>query len=279
MTRRVVGLWLATWATTTLAGMFHGIGYHEAATGVWLPFWASWGYGLAFSAALHGIIGLHESAHLVVIDHYRIRWTGPYFIPAPFLVTGTLGATIRVAGPFPSRRALFDVALSGPLAGFAAAIVILLVSMGWSAPSDASDGLSRLGQPWLALAWQKYLYSHQTVVWHPVAVAGWIGLVMTGVNLLPYGSFDGGQIVSALIGAKRAQWVSYACWIPVTWQATHLLTWLFVGVVMLLTGPAPSPVSWLEPSLGRARWWAGLLAAVVGAVCWLHREPGVLVIR
>jgi membrane-associated protease RseP (regulator of RpoE activity) len=171
--------------------------------------------GFPFSATLMLILLAHEMGHYLYCKHYGVYATLPFFIPAPTLI-GTLGAFIRIKSPIRSRTALFDIGIAGPIAGFAVATAVLFVSLGLSKPfpgggvpaADIELGyplIFQLMHRLLALAAPAHSISRlplTRVYLHPTAVAAWVGMFATALNLLPGGQLDGGHIVFSL--APRA---------------------------------------------------------------------------
>jgi len=159
--------------------------------------------GFPFALSLMSILLVHELGHYFACKHHGIRASYPYFIPAPTPI-GTLGAFILMRSPIRSRRALFDVGASGPLAGFVVAIPVLIYGV---AHSHIASGLTSkdadviFGVP-LALRWiaQRFFPDADplTILLHPVARAAWVGLFATALNLLPAGQLDGGHILRSL---------------------------------------------------------------------------------
>ncbi len=179
--------------------------------------------GVPFSAALLIILLSHEMGHYLLCRYYGVRATLPFFIPAPTLI-GTLGAVIRIKAPIRSRTALFDIGVAGPIAGFVVAVVTLVIAMTLSKPLGRGVGPSdlRLGFPAIFYVVQaglrKIAPSHTITAFplsgvylHPMAIAAWVGMYATALNLLPAGQLDGGHIVYAL--APRAHRV--ISWITV----------------------------------------------------------------
>ncbi|MFM7407216.1 MAG: site-2 protease family protein [Cuspidothrix sp.] len=171
--------------------------------------------GLPYALGLITILGTHELGHYLTARFYQIRSTLPYFIPVPFFL-GTFGAFIKMRSPMPHRKALFDVSIAGPLAGFIMTIPLLIwglanseiVSLpektGLLNPNALNPKYSIL----LALLAKLSLGSELTVKsaldLHPVAVAGLLGLIVTALNLMPVGQLDGGHIVHAMFGQRTA---------------------------------------------------------------------------
>jgi membrane-associated protease RseP (regulator of RpoE activity) len=170
--------------------------------------------GIPFSATLLSILLAHEMGHYLFCRYYGVRATLPFFIPAPTMI-GTLGAVIRIKAPIRTRAALFDIGIAGPIAGFVVAVPVLALAMILSKPLTHSIHASdlQLGFPWIfhlvhgGLRW--LVPNHPIaalpltrIYLHPVAVAAWVGMYATALNLLPSGQLDGGHIVYAL--APRA---------------------------------------------------------------------------
>ena len=167
-------------------------------------------YGLAFALAIMGILLAHELGHYLACRYYGISATLPYFIPFPNLI-GTMGAFIRIRSHFPQRRALFDVGIAGPLAGFLVAVPTLLLSLPHSKiiQVDPSAMAISFGEP-LIFKLAAWFFQLQTppgkdLYIHPVAFAAWVGFFATALNLLPMGQLDGGHIVYALFGKYHRQ--------------------------------------------------------------------------
>jgi membrane-associated protease RseP (regulator of RpoE activity) len=162
--------------------------------------------GVPFSFTLLSILLAHELGHYFTCRHYGVRATYPYFIPAPTLI-GTLGAFIRIKSPLVNRRELFDVGISGPLAGFLLAIPALIVAIFLTKgimPTTTPDSIS-LGSPLAVILLAKLLrngINPAEIILHPVGCAAWVGLFATALNLLPVGQLDGGHILYAVLGDK-----------------------------------------------------------------------------
>jgi hypothetical protein len=263
----------ATFATTTFAG---GL--------IWLTYVGGnqlgavdFAYGaLYFSGPVLLILGLHESAHYLVARRRHLDASFPFFIPIPPpFIFGTFGAFISVREPFPDRKALFDVGAAGPLAGFAASIPIAVTGLFLSAhsPVIAANycGPTVLGQSYAnlligpTLFWELLgLLVPKVVLLHPLALAGWVGLLVTSINLLPAGSLDGGHVFRALLG-DRARYVSYAAALFLFGLAfvSGYYTWILFAVLVLFLGLRhPPPLNDLSP-LDAKRYLLGAFVAVV----------------
>ena len=194
-----LGLFLATVGTTIIAGALQQ-GVNPLAD------LASLARGIPFSFTLILILGTHEMGHYLVSRRHRLDVTLPYFIPAPPIpfIIGTFGAFIRIRSPIEDKRALLDVGCAGPLTGIAVAIPVLLVGLKLSTVKVISGGAPELvlGEPLMfkILSWATFgpLGPDDHIILHPVAFAGWIGLLVTALNLMPVGQLDGGHVAYAL---------------------------------------------------------------------------------
>lgn len=166
--------------------------------------------GIPFSLTLMTILLAHEMGHYLYCLKYRVSATLPYFIPFPTLI-GTMGAFIRIRSPLRLRSILFDIGIAGPIAGFAVALPVLIFSLGLShvAPVGAAPPDILLGYPLVFVLVQKLLAlsGHASGIaaaplgrlyLHPVAIAAWVGMFATSLNLLPGGQLDGGHIIFAV---------------------------------------------------------------------------------
>jgi membrane-associated protease RseP (regulator of RpoE activity) len=193
-----VFLFFATIYTTLVAGAaFEGInGFTEP----WLL-----GAGMPFSFTLLAILGIHELGHFAMSRYHGVQATWPYFIPVPTFI-GTFGAMIKLKSPMPDKRALLDIGAAGPVAGFLVAVPAIFFGLEVSevAPSTGVDGALQLGDSLLLLLAERWAFGElpadQAIHLGPVAFAGWIGLLVTALNLLPVAQLDGGHIAYAVFG-------------------------------------------------------------------------------
>jgi membrane-associated protease RseP (regulator of RpoE activity) len=209
--------------------------------------------GVPFAASLLSILVVHEFGHYTFGRRHGMPITLPYFIPAPppLFPIGTLGAVIRLRGPVRDRRALFDMAVAGPLAGLLLALPILVYGLSRSVVvplPPASQGVLEFGDSLLLMAMQWLvvgpLPANTVVELDPVGVAGWFGLFVTALNLIPAGQLDGGHLVYALFGAR------------------HRLISKLTVVGLLAIGLAFGSVTWL--------FWAVLIVGLIG---FQHAPP------
>ncbi|HEX8817609.1 MAG TPA: site-2 protease family protein [Terriglobales bacterium] len=223
--------------------------------------------GIPFSAALMFILLAHEMGHYLCARYYGVQATLPFFIPFPTLF-GTMGAFIRIRSQIRSRAALFDIGIAGPIAGFVCASAVLIFALPHSQPlaGTPSDFQIQLGYPLIfRLAWRAIGPAGMalgSVALHPTAIAAWVGMFATALNLLPGGQLDGGHIVFAL--APRAHRtvstltiiallpLAYYCW----------LGWLVWAVLLRISGMRhPMVPEW--PGITGFRRWLALLALIM----------------
>jgi membrane-associated protease RseP (regulator of RpoE activity) len=234
--------------------------------------------GLWYSLTVLGILGCHEMGHYVACLRYGVDATRPYFLPAPLPLTGTLGAFIRIRSRIPSKVALFDIGIAGPIAGFVVAVPALFIGLSLSEvvrlPDDQSQLMS-LGEPllfrfasWLVFGTVDEGYS---VNMHPMAFAAWFGLLATALNLFPIAQLDGGHISYAVLG-RRSLWVTLTMVvvaIGLTFLSSSWIAWTVMLVVMLVVvGPRHPPTIDDDTPLDAARLWLALFALVMLIVCF-----------
>jgi membrane-associated protease RseP (regulator of RpoE activity) len=240
-------LLLLTVATTTQAGALHYLGFvtgfaAEPPAISWVSLAA---HGLWYSVTLLAILGCHELGHYYACRYYDIDASRPYFLPVPFLLTGTLGAFIRIREPITTKRALFDIGIAGPIAGFVVAVPALLVGMHLSTvarvPDSFQGDLYELGEPLLFKAVSYLTFGSVpdgfTVNLHPMAFAAWFGFLATALNLFPIGQFDGGHICYAVLGRRSAR-VTLAmipCLVALSFTSTSWVAWTVLTIVLLAT--------------------------------------------
>jgi membrane-associated protease RseP (regulator of RpoE activity) len=178
--------------------------------------------GLSFSVPLMLILLAHEMGHYLTCYRYGVEASLPYFIPAPAPSTffiGTFGAFIRMRSMPRTRPAMFDIGAAGPWAGFVLSLVAVIVGLRWSqvAPLDTSQGGLDLGNSIIFWAVARVVLGVDpnavAVNLHPTAFAGWIGLFVTTLNLLPVGQLDGGHVIYALFGPRWHRWISRMAWL------------------------------------------------------------------
>lgn len=261
-------LFLLTFVTMTQFGANFFVNYVSAVgtRQVIVPLPVALLGGLWFSVPALIIMTAHEFGHYFACRYYRIPASLPYFIPLPFIgLFGTLGAVIRMGLPR-TRRALFDVGIAGPIAGFLALIPVALYGVSHSyvvqlsRPVALRGGLE-LGDPLLLTLLQQAFFgtlnNHALFVMHPAVVASWFGLLVTVLNLFPAGQLDGGHIAHALLG-RRSRYVTLAALLVLLGLAVLVsASWaLWAGLLVLMTlafGLDHPPVAQEQGAIGIGR--------------------------
>jgi membrane-associated protease RseP (regulator of RpoE activity) len=270
-------LLFVTFLSTSFAGLFYvpgDIGFFRSLKAV-ITQPGLLVYGLPFSIPLMTILLAHELGHFIACRYYGMRCTPPFFLPFPIALTGTLGAFIKIKSPFRNKRALFDIGVSGPLAGFIFAIPTLWIGIGYSKlipKGTMQHGGLNFGEPLLFRLIGLFAlgYSPNRQVAHPIAMAGWMGLLATSLNLLPIWQLDGGHIAYAVIGRERQKKLSIfilASLILLSFLGWPTPSYLVFGLMLLIIGIRTRfyhpPTLFDEDKLEPIRLFIGLLALII----------------
>lgn len=229
--------------------------------------------GIPFSVTLLGILLAHEFGHFWLCEKNGVYATLPYFVPAPTLI-GTFGALIRIKSPIRSRQALFDIGIAGPIAGFLVAVPVLLwgVALSKPMPPGISNSGLEFGYPLIFSVAHRGLtpfMTHPTslgnLYLHPVAVAAWVGMFATALNLLPGGQFDGGHILYA-VAPRAHKWITRATILTLLPLGYYYWDgWLVWAIILLFTGwRHPRVPVWPELDAGRRQF--AMLAVLILAL-------------
>ena len=229
-----------------------------------------------YSAAILGILGAHEMGHYLACRYYDVDATLPFFLPFPSL-SGTLGAVIKIREPFPTRTALFDIGVAGPIAGFVMLLPLLFIGMSLSnvlkVPTDMTGWT--LGEPLLfkLATWITFgrIADGYSVNMHPMVFAAWFGMLATAWNLLPFGQLDGGHLTYAVLGDSSKHFsiatVLFAIvmtFISISWL---VMTLMMVAMLFFLGPRHPSVIYEYEP-LGPGRRALAVFALVMLVLCF-----------
>jgi len=234
--------------------------------------------GATFSASLLAILFSHEMGHYLACRYYRVNATLPYFIPAPPLfLAGTFGAFIKIRSAIPSRRALFDIGLAGPLAGFVVALPVSLIGvLTIGATQEPKDHLIFFNDPLLFRLISKLagIPLDPNSPTNPYYMAAWLGLLVTSLNLMPVGQLDGGHGTFALFGPRAHKIIGRVAFITVAVLAVLGFWWhgspsgflyaVLLGIMMKVPHPEPAV---MEP-LGTKRIAIAILTLIVFALCF-----------
>lgn len=228
-------------------------------------------YGFMFSLPLMSILVVHELGHYIAARYHRVMVTPPYFIPAPSII-GTFGAFIKIKSPLPDRNSLIDIGAAGPLAGIAVAIPVLVIGLILSEArevvqlSGISLGTSILFE-FLTRVVHGAIPEGYDIVLHPVAFAGWIGMLVTALNLLPVGQLDGGHIAYALFG-DRYSGVSRVFPILLVPMGILWEGWIIWAILLILLGTGHPPPMDIHTELSSGRKAVGIVSFIIFILCF-----------
>lgn len=238
-------------------------------------------YGLSFALSLLFILFVHEMGHYVACRYYKVDATLPYFIPTPPLIgpAGTFGAFIRISSPMPSRKAVFDIGLAGPIAGFIALLPITFLGVFLMEPAEATRAANIGGivftDPFL-LRFAGYAAGIDVAnaTGNAFSFAAWVGMLITALNLIPSGQLDGGHAVFAVFGERVHRWTGRIAFVVMTLMS--ILGWIYynspsgfliavlLGVMMRIKHPVPRDLS----SIGTKRKIIAIVALVIFILCF-----------
>ncbi len=270
-----------TLVTTLFAGAFLWVSYEgNQSLGISDFLWG----GIFFAVPLLAILGLHELAHFLMARRHKVEASLPFFLPMPppIVIFGTFGAFISLREPIPNRKALFDIGVSGPLVGFAVAIPITLAGFVLSAHSPVLP-LSNCGPVFLSIPYGNLVLGSSIIWWflslffpvgfenlNPLAIAGWVGLLITSINLLPAGQLDGGHVFRALLG-RRSSWLSVTAVVVLLVFGLFYPGWIFFAILVLLLGVRhPPPLNDLTPlDLRRKALGVGAALVLIGGFAFI----------
>ena len=224
-----------------------------------------WQQGLIYMGCVLAILGLHEMGHFLATIRYRIAASFPFFIPFPVSPIGTMGAVIGMAGHRADRKQMFDIGIAGPLAGLVVAIPILWLGIRDLDMTIPASGPYELDLPWIVkamISWQRpELHSISRVSisqLNPYFMAAWVGLLITGLNMMPISQLDGGHVIYALL-LKRGHWVAriflltaiaYVVLARVGIWSVMLILVTLMGVDHPPTSNDRVPLGWFRTTLG-----------------------------
>jgi membrane-associated protease RseP (regulator of RpoE activity) len=259
-------LFALTAATTTFYGALHYLAFladfaqpppgdSAFSPGISISTVAFWLHGLWYSGTVLAILGCHELGHYVACRYYGVDASRPFFIPVPPplfylglvpipppVMTGTLGAFIRIREPIPSKRILFDIGIAGPIAGFVVAVPALFIGLALSHLATVPPNFSgfALGEPLLFKLGIHLFFGARPpgvdVNLHPMAFAAWFGFLATALNLFPVGQLDGGHITYSVLGRRSSTvtLVTLVVAIGLTYSSPSWFVWTTLMVVMLV---------------------------------------------
>jgi membrane-associated protease RseP (regulator of RpoE activity) len=256
-------LFVATCLSTMWAGYFWAADRDHGTTAAILD-------ALKYSAAIMTILLCHEMGHFIQAWRYGVYASLPYFLPMPLSPIGTFGAVIGMEPRRGDRRAVFDIGISGPLAGLIPTIIFCIIGLHWSTPSLAKPGPN---EPILGSSMLFSFLIHNFVPQgglghyvnlHPFAMAGWVGLLITAINLISIGQLDGGHIIYGMLRSK-AHWVgTFVLLAAIAAVVIHdLWNWWFMLFLLILLGTRHPPTADDNVPLGLFRHVLGWLTLAI----------------
>ncbi|MGQ0542109.1 MAG: site-2 protease family protein [Blastocatellia bacterium] len=235
-------------------------------------------YGLSFSLSLLFILISHEMGHYVACRIYRVDATLPYFIPTPPMIgpAGTIGAFIKIMSPMPSRKAVFDIGVAGPIAGFIALIPIAILGLVTrNLFSSSHEGLVFTNPLFMQLLAGAFEVELSAGIGNPFYFAAWVGLLVTALNLIPSGQLDGGHAVYSVFGETVHRWTGRIAFVVMT--ALSIIGWFYfnspsgfliavlLGIMMRVKHPQPLD----QTPLDTKRKAVALLCLVIFLLCFV----------
>lgn len=243
--------------------------------------WSYLSYGLSFSLSLLFILISHEMGHYVACRIYRVDATLPYFIPTPPMIgpAGTFGAFIKILSPMPSRKAVFDIGVAGPIAGFVALIPIAIVgvvTMQTVTPEQHSAGALVFTDPlFMRLIGFAFGTDVSLGLGNPFYFAAWVGLLVTALNLIPSGQLDGGHAIYAVFGERVHYWTGRIAFVVMATcsivgfiyfgSPSGFLIAVLLGVMMRIKHPEP----WDQTPLDAKRKAVAFLTLIIFILCFV----------
>ncbi len=232
--------------------------------------------GFLFSISLILILGAHEFGHYWASKRNGVRSTLPYFIPAPpVFIAGTFGAFIQIKQVIPNRRVLMEIGSAGPIAGFVMALPILIfgLSLSYVSPVLGIEGVN-FGSSLILNICAKWMLGVDpqspglNIHLHPIAFAGWIGMLVTALNLIPIGQLDGGHIVFAL-SPKQHKWMGHLFFAALFPLGYFWTGWFFWAVMIVLVGFKTAPLLDETEELGTSHRVLGVVSIAIFLVTFI----------
>lgn len=267
-------LFIATCFSTFLAGMAGQRAYELLFNPRLLVNFvqARWQDGLLYMAAVMGVLLTHEMGHFLQALRYRVNASLPFFIPMPFSPIGTMGAVIGMQGSQADRKELFDIGLTGPLAGLALAIPFSVIGVMQAGVVPKSAEGFFFGDPLLVQWLMKWLRpevaANETLVMNPLLMAGWVGLLITGLNMVPISQLDGGHVSYALFG--RGAWL--VARLVIFGVMGYMLfsgnyQWIIMLLLVMMIGVEHPPTRDDRVPIGPWRYALGLVSLSIPIFC------------
>ncbi|XDD46543.1 site-2 protease family protein [Leptospira sp. WS39.C2] len=224
-------LFFLTFLTLTYSDIFLNPDVPQTLTNYKLYFFVNWPYSVTLLLILFG----HEMGHYLPARYYGVRASLPYFIPLPFGPIGTMGAVIKIKDQIPNKKVLFDIGVGGPAVSLILSLIVWIIGISLSKVVEIPSDLDRSS----FLFFGDSLFTYFSTQWilgpvnfdlmdiqaHPLAKAGWVGLLITAINLLPFGQLDGGHVIYSMFGESYRKWIHILFGFFLIFALIHF-TWL-----------------------------------------------------
>jgi membrane-associated protease RseP (regulator of RpoE activity) len=239
----------------------------------WEQLQRNWQDGLIYMSCVMAVLLAHEMGHFLMTIRYRVPASYPIFLPMPIMLTGTMGAVIGMEGFRANRRQMFDIGLAGPLAGLVVTVPLVWIGIKIGEHSLPQHGSLIFGDPLLAkwlIHWLRpEIAPGEELVMNPVYMAGWVGMFVTGLNMMPISQLDGGHVIYALFLGRsrviaRGFLLATITYIIVTGQ----VTWILMVVIITFIGVDHPRTSDDTVPLGSMRTLLGILSLVLPVLCF-----------
>lgn len=273
-------LFLITCFTTYAAGTYH---WDATLLGMrgdqWDPKYTLqvlttfWRDGLIYMGCVMAVLLAHEMGHFLMTVRYRVPSSYPIFIPLPMMFTGTMGAVIGMQGSRANRREMFDIGLAGPLAGLALTIPLVILGIRMGKYEVPTAHAQMFGDPLLAKLLIKWLRpdlpAGAELYVNPVYMAGWVGMFVTGLNMMPVSQLDGGHVLYALF-LRRAHWIAriFLLGVMAFIIVSGQFGWTLMAMIVTLIGVDHPPTADDSVPLGTGRAVLGALSLVIPVLCF-----------
>jgi Zn-dependent protease len=286
-------LFVLTVASTFLVGATGFHGYEWLHTKVFVPVWCllthqrvpnlpapdwSWKSGLVYMSAVMGILIAHEMGHFLQTVRYRIHSSWPLFIPMPVSHQGTMGAVIAMDGSRADRKQLFDIGISGPIAGLVIALPVTWFGLKYAEFVPAMPVASGMiiGDPWIFDILRRWVRpdvapnADLLMQTSPLAMAGWLGMMVTGLNMLPISQLDGGHVVHALFGRFSFLLARLFALVAIAFiSITRQYEWVVMLLLIYMIGVDHPPTRDDTVELGWPRKLLGFASLAIPIFCFI----------
>ncbi|HAL12598.1 MAG TPA: hypothetical protein DCP67_02205 [Planctomycetaceae bacterium] len=242
-----------------------------------------WLEGVLYMACVIAILLSHELGHFVATLKYRIPSTYPIFLPSPLMI-GTFGAVIAMDGRKADRKEIFDIGIAGPLAGLVICIPVLMIGISRLDIDASAPSFLSIQVPWIVKLLAPFSSNNGDVPWlipleqvNPMFLAGWVGLFVTGLNMMPVSQLDGGHVTYTIFG-RAAHWIARGFMVAVIATMTYFESYnlMIMVVLVMFMGPDHPPTRDDTVRLGKTRTILGLISLVIPILCF---PPEIVVIN